>query len=47
MKEKNPYEYPKITIWIYEEDVITTSTSTEDYDDIGKWNDNWFTSVAG
>jgi hypothetical protein len=37
MKEKNPYEYPKIIIWICEDDVITASSSNEDFDDAGDW----------
>ena len=39
---KKNYEYPEITIWLSEEDVITTSGDwQQDYDDKGAWKDTW------
>ena len=44
MMEKSPYEKLKLSVWVYEEDVITASTpdNQASYDDTGAWKDDWF-----
>ena len=39
---KKIYEYPEITIWLSEGDVITNSGDwQQQYDDTGTWKSSW------
>ena len=37
------YETPKLIVCLFKtEDVITTSSGMNKYDDFGNWNEDWF-----
>ena len=44
------YKYEELfikVIYLQEQDVITNSTSGENADDLGGWNNDWFTQNNG
>ena len=37
------YQTPKFMVCVYSQDVITSSTSLDTYDDMGSWMNGWAT----
>ena len=49
-REISMYKYEELfikVIYLQEQDVITNSTSGENADDLGGWNNDWFTQNNG
>ena len=45
---KSQYECPYYKISFFQlQDIITNSSTDEDVDDLGSWNDNWFANKNG
>lgn len=38
---RKKYEYPTMTILMFEDEMIRTSGEEQDYDDKGSWKDAW------